>query len=79
MSLRNSNFNIGQCSYRLTANKKNTSRSMVLNHLNIPFCYTIEASFGILSGKQATTQDFIRVGEDLAETAKNFMTSYVLG
>ena len=42
---------------------------MLLNHFNIPFCYTIEASFGILMGKQATAEDFLKIGEDLADTA----------
>lgn len=45
---------------------------------NIPFTYTIEGSFGILRNMKATAYDFIKIGEDIAFSANDFLLNYVL-
>ncbi len=38
---KNNNFKISQSSYKINNDKKNAARSVILNHLKLPFTYTI--------------------------------------
>jgi hypothetical protein len=79
LSKQNPNFNIEQCSYTITADKKNTVRGLIFYQYLIPFVYTIEASFGIMRGKQVNEVEYLQFGRDLVDVAHDFLIKYVVG
>lgn len=61
------------CSYNIPRVKRNTARSILFNKFKIPFCYTVESSFGIADGRQITSSDLIEVGKCIAESSTEFL------
>ena len=37
--------------------------------MGVPFTFTIESTFGVMNEKNTTTDDFLRMGEDIALSA----------
>lgn len=66
---KNYNFKLSQCSYVLHPEKKNTARSILFYNMGVPFTFTIESTFGVMNEKNTTTDDFLRMGEDIALSA----------
>lgn len=62
LARKNENFKIGQSSYNINNDKKSAARSVVLNHLRIPFTYTIECTFGVMNDKSIGEDEIIQVG-----------------
>lgn len=50
----------------------------MFNYFGVPFSYTIEGSFGLMRGKRVGVKEFTKIGQDLVDTAQEFINTYVL-
>lgn len=66
-------FRAEDCSYNIPQAKRNTARSILFSKLKIPYCYTVESSFGIADGRQICSDDLIDVGRSFANASIEFL------
>lgn len=58
--------------------KKKTARAVVFYNIGIPFTYTIESTFGVMSDKCSVIDDFLKMGEDIADSSFEFLQATVV-